>query len=81
MELQDINSLDTTADYLGVSPVVLRRMARDHKIGFLRTGRAYTFPCEVIREYVEGHTIKQSPPNPWGLTDRSLQNTRRRQRS
>ena len=58
-ELQDVNSLDETADYLGVSVTVLRRMARDRKIGFLRIGRSYVFPREVIRAYVEENTIKQ----------------------
>jgi len=36
--LQDVNSLEATADYLVVSPTVLRRMARDRKIGYLRIG-------------------------------------------
>ena len=79
-ELQDVNSLEETADYLGVSVTVLRRMARDHKIGFLRIGRSYVFPREVIRAYVEGNTIKQSPPNPHGLTDGALRNLNRGRR-
>lgn len=79
-ELQDVKSLEETADYLGVSVTVLRRMARDRKIGFLRIGRSYVFPREVIRTYVEGNTIKQSPPNPHGLNDGALRNLNRGRR-
>ena len=77
MELEDVNSLAAAAEYLGISDTVLRRLARDRKIGFLRIGRSYTFPREVIVTYVEGNTIKQMPPNPHGLTDRSLARLRR----
>lgn len=80
MELEDINSLDKTAEYLGISVTVLRRLARDRKIGFLRIGRSYFFPREVIRAYVDGNTVSQSPPNPHGLTERGLQNLRRGKR-
>jgi excisionase family DNA binding protein len=77
MELEDVNSLAATAEYLGISETVLRRLARDRKIGFLRIGRSYTFPREVIATYVEGNTIALMPPNPHGLTDRSLERLRR----
>jgi excisionase family DNA binding protein len=77
MELKDVNSMDDTAEYLGISTLVLKRMARERKIGFLRIGRTYVFPREVIETYVKGNTIQQSPPNPHGLTNRSLQRLRR----
>jgi excisionase family DNA binding protein len=80
MELEDVNSLAATAEYLGISETVLRRLARDRKIGFLRIGRSYMFPREVVKTYVEGNTITQMPPNPLGLTDGALRNVRRGKR-
>lgn len=80
MELRDVNSMDATAEYLGISTLVLKRMARDRIIGFLRIGRTYVFPREVIETYVKGNTIQQSPPNPHGLTDGALRNLERRSR-
>lgn len=76
-ELVDVNSMDATAEYLGISTNVLKRLARDRKIGFLRIGRTYVFPREVIETYVKGNTIQQSPSNPHGLTDGALRNLQR----
>ena len=72
MELKDVNSMDDTAEYLGISTLVLKRLARERKIGFLRIGRKYVFPREVIETYVKWNIVQQSPINPHGLTDRSL---------
>ena len=77
MELKDVNSMDDTAEYLGISTNVLKRLARERKIGFLRIGRKYVFPREVIETYVKGNIVQQPPSNPHGLTDRSLRRVNR----
>jgi excisionase family DNA binding protein len=74
---EKVFSLDEAADWLGVSANVLKKYAREHRIGYVRTGRTYSFPASVITEYLTGNTVKQSAPNPWGLTDRSLARARR----
>lgn len=77
MQLQDVNSLEETAEYLRISPTVLKNLARSQKIGSLKQGRAITFPRKVIEAYIAGNTIEQAGPNPWGLTDASLRRSRR----
>ena len=77
MEPEPVYTTDEAAEKLRITPNVLRRLARDKRIGSLRTGRTYTFPATVINDYIAGNTVKQSPPNPMGLTDRSLARARR----
>jgi excisionase family DNA binding protein len=77
-EPEPVYTTDEAAEKLGgISTTVLRRMARDRKIGYLRTGRTYTFPASAISAYIAGNTVKQQAPNPHGLTDRSLARARR----
>lgn len=76
-EPEPVYTTDEAAKRLRVSTNVLKRLAREHRIGYVRTGRTYTFPASVITEYLTGNTVKQSAPNPWGLTDRSLARARR----
>jgi excisionase family DNA binding protein len=77
-EPEPVYTTDEAAEMLGgISTTVLRRMARDRKIGSLRTGRTYTFPASVINDYIAGNTVKQLGPNPLGLTNRSLARARR----
>jgi len=77
MEPEPVYTTDEAAKKLRITPLVLRRLARDKRIGYLRTGRTYTFPASALSEYIAGNTVKQSPPNPMGLTDRSLARARR----
>lgn len=78
-EPERVYTAEEAAEHLKVTPLVLKRMARNKTIGYLRIGRTYTFPASVIREFQAGNTVKQSAPNPWGLTDTSLSRARRGQ--
>lgn len=77
--LEDVNTLEEAAAYLKIDPAALRRLATGPKpkIGSLKQGRALTFPREVIEAYIEEHTVKAAPGNPFGLTDASLRRVRR----
>lgn len=77
--LEDVNTLDEAAAYLKITPAALRRLTTGPtpKIGFLKSGRALTFPREAVEAYVEAHTVKATPGNPFGLTDASMRRVRR----
>jgi hypothetical protein len=69
--LEDVNSLEGTAAYLKISnPDILRRMARNRKIGYLKQGAKYIFTREVIETYLANNTIPQDAPKT-GMTDSS----------
>lgn len=79
MSLEDVNTLEEAAAHLRITTDALRRLTTGPtpKIGFLKSGRELTFPREVIEAYIEAHTVKASPGNPFGLTDASMRRVRR----
>ncbi|MCU1440005.1 MAG: DNA-binding protein [Rhodoglobus sp.] len=81
MSLEDINTLEQTAEYLKITPTVLIGLARAGKIGALKQGRVWTFPRTAIAEYIEANTTPMRPANPFGLTDRSWQRLQRERRA
>lgn len=80
MNLDDVNGLEETADYLHVSIAKLRLMARDREIGHIKTGRTYLFPRAAIEEWVRTHTVTPLPPEvpSWGLSEGSVRRLRQR---
>ena len=77
--LEEVNTLEEAAAFLKITPAALRRLTTgpSPKIGFLKSGRALTFPRAAVEAYVEAHTVNAAPPNPFGLTDASLRRVRR----
>jgi len=71
MTLNDVNSLEETAEYLKIgNPDILRRMARTRRIGYLKQGAKYVFTRDVIETYLSNNTIPQDAPKT-GMTDSS----------
>ena len=79
MILEEVNTLDEAAAYLKITPAALRRLTTGPapKIGFLKSGRALTFPRAAVEAYIEAHTVSAAPPNPFGLTDGAMRRVRR----
>ncbi|WP_146240657.1 excisionase family DNA-binding protein [Curtobacterium sp. MCPF17_011] len=82
MDLDDVSSLETAAEYLKMTPEKLRRMAHQKKVGHIRAGRQYLFPREALETYVKENIVERLPPsvNPWGISDRSLRRLREEDR-
>lgn len=74
--LEDVNSLDATAEYLKLSTTKLVRLARSLRIGHVKDGHDYTFTRAHIDAYVKAHTINPLPANPHGLTASSTRRIR-----
>lgn len=74
--LEDVNSLDTTAEYLKLSPQKLVRLARTLRIGHVKDGHDYTFTRAHVDAYVKAHTVDPLPANPHGLTAASTRRIR-----
>lgn len=70
-ELRDINTLEETAAYLRITERLLRSLATQHKIGYLKQGRAYSFPRSAVEAYVASNTAPVVQAHPFGLTNRS----------
>lgn len=77
MPLEEVNSLEATAEYLKISPEVLRRMARSQKIGAMKIGAKWLFPRAVIETYVEQLTRPQIDRYRTGMTPQSRERLRR----
>ena len=74
--LDDVNSIEEAAAYLRVQPAALVRLARTHKIAFLKSGRALTFTREALEAYRTVHEVPAVAANPFGLTDASTRRMR-----
>ncbi|WP_166788709.1 helix-turn-helix domain-containing protein [Cryobacterium sp. HLT2-28] len=77
-ELDDINTIEQTAEYLKIETTKLRRLVNQKKIAFLKQGHVLTFPRAAVEAYVESNTTAAIPPNTWGLTDASARRIRGR---
>lgn len=69
---------EAAAAYLGGAPITADTMlslARRKKIGYLKVGRATTFPVSALDAYIANNTIAPVE-NPWGLTDTAMRNIR-----
>lgn len=53
--------LEEAASKLSVSPLTLRRWARDHKIESVRLGRRLVFRETVLEAFIEAGTRKAQP--------------------
>lgn len=71
MTLNDVNTLEETADYLRIKPDLLARLARRKEIASLKQGLHLTFTREGIEEYKKTHETPALAPNPFGLSPRS----------
>lgn len=78
IELDDVNSVDQTAAYLKLDRRKVQELARTKKLAGIKEGRSWIFPRAAILAYVEQHTTKAAPANPWGLTERGAANIRGR---
>jgi excisionase family DNA binding protein len=67
--LDDINTLEQTAEYLKLTEYQVKQLAYKGKLGYIKAGRTRTFPREAIEAYVTQNTVAPKPPNPHGLTD------------
>lgn len=77
MALEEVNTPEATAEYLNMSPEVLRRMARGQQIGAMKIGAKWLFPMAVIEAYVEQRTHPQVDQHPRGMTPQSRERLRR----
>lgn len=77
MALEEVNSLEATAEYLKISPEVLRRMARSQQIGAMKIGAKWLFPLAVIEAYVEQITRPQIDRSRTGMMPQSRERLRR----
>lgn len=66
--LEEVNSLESTAEYLKLSPRKVRNLANSKQLGHIREGQTLTFPRDAIEAYKEAHTIAAIPVAPHGLT-------------
>jgi excisionase family DNA binding protein len=53
-------NLKEASEYLGVSPVTLRRWVKKGRILAYRIGRAYTFDVRDLKEFKKKHVIEAS---------------------
>lgn len=76
--LEDINTVREPAAFLRITPEALRRLTIGPapKIGFLKSGRALTFPRAAVEAYIEAQTVNAAPANPFGLTDGAMRRVR-----
>ena len=74
--LDDVNTVDEAAAYLKVQPAALVRLARTHKISYLKSGRALTFTRDALEAYTKAHEVPAVAANPFGLTDASTKRVR-----
>ena len=79
-ELEDINSLEQTAEFLKITEYQVKELVRLGKIGSVKVGRTRTFPRDAIETFVRENTIAPKPPNPHGLTDASWRRVQGRRR-
>ena len=77
MPLEEVNSLEATAEYLTITPEVLRRMARSQQIGAMKIGAKWLFPRTVIETNVEQLTRPQVDRYRTGMTPQSRERLRR----
>jgi excisionase family DNA binding protein len=75
--LDDINTLEQTAEYLKLTEYQVKQLAYKGKLGYIKAGNTRTFPREAIEAYVEANTTRALPPPPHGLTERSWQRVQR----
>jgi len=75
MSEPEILNAEEAATYLRITPAALTRLSRQGRIGYVKSGRARTYPLAALRAYIEAHTV-QPVENPYGLTDASLQRIR-----
>jgi excisionase family DNA binding protein len=69
---------EQAAAYLGGAPITVTTidgLVRRREIAFVKIGRATVFTRAALDAYVAAHTV-DAKPNPWGLTDASLQRLR-----
>ena len=57
-------NLKQASEYLGVSPVTLRRWVKTGRILAYKIGRAYTFDVRDLKELKKAHVTKRSPKKP-----------------
>jgi excisionase family DNA binding protein len=76
-ELDDINTVEQTAEYLKLTEYQVKQLAYKGKLGYIKAGNTRTFPREAIEAYVEANTTRALPLPPHGLTERSWQRVQR----
>ena len=76
-DLEDINTLEQTAEYLKLTEYQVKELVRHGKIGSVKVGRTRTFPRQAIEAFIDQNTIAPKPPNPHGLTDASWRRIQR----
>lgn len=77
-DLEDINTLEQTAEYLKLTEYQVKQLVSNGKIGSMKVGRARLFPKASIEAFVKANTTEPTPPPPHGLTPRAWQNLQRR---
>jgi excisionase family DNA binding protein len=71
VQLEDINTLEQTAEYLKLTEYQVKQLAYKGKLGYIKAGNTRTFPREAIEAYVRDNIVPPKPSNPHGLTDAS----------
>ncbi len=62
----EVLSLLELAEYLGVSPTLLKRLMRIRKLPYTKIGRRVVFYMPVIIDWLEKNTVQPGPhPSDW----------------